>query len=1058
MRDPEARGAHGAAGWGARAIRRPVTTAMAYLCLTGFGLYALYNLPMNRFPEVEVPVIAVITTYTGASPQDVETLITAPIERAVASVEGIERVGSTSRQGTSIVVISFTWGTDMAEAEVEVRKNIDLFAADLLPDEATRPLTFAFDPSLAPVVFLALEGPMDPHRLRRIAVEQLQPAFGRLPGVAAAEVIGGLDREIQVRLQPTWLQAYGISPSQVVDALRAANLVVPAGAVDDGATALGIAPTSTFRTVEEIERVVVGARGTRPIVLSDVAEVVDTFEEQTHVVTADGAPAVLLAVRKQSDANTVQVSRAVAAALPDIGRHLPEGVRLVPLFDEADSIRRAIGNLVDTAFLSLALTCLVLLAFLRSWRTMVIIAIAIPLSVLLTFVAMWSLDVTLNLVSFAGLVLAIGMIVDNSIVVLEATFLNIERGMEPAPAAVRAVSEMTMPVVASTLTTAVVFLPILLVEGIAGELFRDMVLTICWSLLCSLAVAITLVPMMASRWLSRDRDEALARMLRRATSFLDRLAPIYERGLRWSLRRPKTLLAIVAGAVALTLGLAPLLGRDFLPASDVSDIRIEVVATPGISLDEMREQVHAVETAIRETVPEAIVVTADYGQAEGFSAIFGGQVNRANLRIRLTPPRQRTRSQQVIEAALSERFAEIPGLDVRIQHLTIGGGAGGDVEVQIFGEDLDEVRRYGELLRDELAGVPGVRETRLAMSLGHPELQVAFDRERMRVLGISPGQVAGAIAAYYQGVIATTFREAGREYAIRVRAPRRERRDLDALRYLPIPLSGGGAVPLSSVAAIGDRLGPTDIERENQRRYASVMVSGEGRDLGSLTERVEARIAEIGVPEGLALEIAGTAEDLRDAFFKLALALLAALCLVYMVMASEFESLLEPFVIMATVPLAIIGVVIALAVTQTSIQVTALVGVILLGGVVVNNGIVLVDVLKRRRAQGRDLEEATLEAGRTRLRPVLMTAMTTILGMIPPALGSGDGAEIWAPLGRAAVGGMIASTFLTLFVVPTLYVVLARWIDRRRGRRVGIAVRVLTEGMGGDDRAREAAE
>ena len=1041
---------------GELSIRRGVTTAMAYLCLTGFGLYTLYNLPVNRLPEVELPVIAVITTYTGAGPEDVETLITSPIERAVASVEGVEKVESTSRMGTSIVVISFTWGTDMDDAEVDVRKNIELFAGDFLPDEASRPLTFAFDPSLAPVVFMAVEGPLDPHRLRRVATEQIQPYFGRLNGVAAAEVIGGLDREIQVRLAPARLQAYGIAPSSVVDALRAANVVVPSGAVDDGSQSLTIQPSSTFRTVDEIEDVIVGVRGGRPVVLSEIAEVVDTFEEQTHVVTADGAPAVMIAVRKQSDANTVQVSRVVRDALPDLESRLPDGVHIVPLFDDADSIGRAIDNLTETAWQGFLLTALVLLAFLRSWRTSLITVLAIPLSVLLAFVVMAMLDVTLNLVSLAGLVLAIGMIVDNGIVVLEATFQNVEKGLSPTRAAIEAVDEMTMPVVASTLTTVVVFLPILLVEGIAGELFRDMVLTICCSLLASLVVAITLVPLMASRWIGRDHETRFARALKALTVWIDWLGPAYERGLRWSTRRPKTLLALVAAMVAASVAVVPFMGRDFLPKSDVSDIRLEVVASPGISLDEMRARVTSVEDAVRDTVPEASVVTADFGQAEGFSAIFGGQVNRANLRVRLSTPRQRERSQQEIEAALVERFAELPGLDVRIQSFSLGGGAGGDLEVQIFGDDLAEVRRYGELLRDELGSVEGVRETRFSMSIGHPEVEVVFDRERMRVLGLSPGAVASTLAAYYQGVPASLFREGGDEYAIRVRAPRGDRRELDALRYLPVPLPGGaGTIPLASVATIGDRLGATDIERENQRRLSSVMITGTGSDLGALTERIEARIAELGTPEGLTTEIGGTAEDLRDAFFKLAMALLAALALVYMVMASQFESLLEPLVIMVTVPLAVIGVVLALAITGTSIQVTALVGVILLGGVVVNNGIVLIDVLKRRRAEGHDLVEATLEAGRTRLRPILMTAATTILGMIPPAMGTGDGAEIWAPLARAVVGGMIVSTFLTLFVVPVLYVLLAGWIDRRKAKGAG---GTLALGPTAPAEQREAAE
>ncbi|UJR79527.1 efflux RND transporter permease subunit [Sandaracinus amylolyticus] len=1043
--------------WGALSIRRGVTTAMVYLCLTGFGLFTLYNLPVNRLPDVEFPVVAIVTNYVGASPEDMETLVTSPIERAVASVENVERVRSISRPGTSIVIVSFTWGTDMDFAEVEVRKNIELFAGDFLPEEATRPLTFAFDPSLAPVVFMAVEGPMDAHRLREISSDEIQPFLARQPGVAAAEVIGGLAREIQVRLHPIWLQANGISPSQVVDALRAANAIVPAGGVDDGTQLLFIQPTSTFRSVAEIEDVIVGARGGRPVLLREVAEVVDTFEEQTRVVTADGHPAVLLAVRKQSDANTVQVSRAVHDAMPALRAQLPEGVEVTPLFDEAESILRAIGNLGDSANEAFWLTAIVLLLFLRSWRASLINVLAVPASIFVAFVAMSALGVTLNLVSMAGLVLAIGMIVDNATVVLESTFQNIEKGIDPAKAATMAVEEMTMPIVAATLTTVVVFLPILLVEGIAGELFRDMVLTICASMLASLVVAVTLVPLMSAKMLGTDHTTRFAKALTRATAWIDAMGPAYERGLVWCTRNPWKVVVMASVAFVASCAVVPFLGRDFLPHSDVADIRIEVTAAPGISLSEMRRRVEHVEQVIRDEVPELQVVTADFGTAQGISAIFGATANTGTMRVRLPPRDQRERSQQEIERALTERFADIPGLDIEIQTLAIGGGAGGDVEVKIFGDDLGDVRRFGEVLRDELSSVEGVRDARFSMGQGSPELQVEFDRERMRVLGLAPAQVAGAIAAYYQGVPATAFREGGDEHTIRVRAAREHREDLDALRYLPIPLATGATIPLGSVARVGDRLGTTDIERENQRRYATVFISMGEADLGTLTTRIEERIAALGVPSGIRTEIGGAAADLRDAFFKLALALGAALALVYMVMAAEFESLLEPLVIMATVPLAIIGVVLALAVTGTSLQVTALVGVILLGGIVVANGIVLIDVLKRRRAEGVDLVEATLEAGRTRLRPILMTALTTIVGMVPPALGTGDGAEIWAPLGRAVVGGLTVSTLLTLFVVPVLYVLLAGWIDRRKARRAKPSEPAPSEPMA-ETPVREAAE
>ena len=573
-------------------------------------------------------------------------------------------------------------------------------------------------------------------------------------------------------------------------------------------------------------------------------------------------------------------------------------------------------------------------------------------------------------------------------------------------------------------------MPILLVDGIAGELFRDMVLTICVSLLSSLVVALTLVPMMASRMLGKEQG-GLERALRRATGFLDALGPRYERALGWALRRPKRVIFGALAIFAASLGLAPLLGQDFLPKADTSEIRVEVTAAPGTALAEMRVRIAEVESLMREAVPEALVVTADYGTSEGFQALFGGTANKGTLRARLPRPTERSRTQQAIEEALAARFAEVPGLEVKIQTFSMGGD-GGDVVVKLFCEDLAQLREFGEHLRAELESVEGVREARFSMMHGSPELGLRYDRERMRVLGLSPGVVASTVAAYYQGVAATVFRDRGDEHIVRVRAPREARTELDALRYLPIPLPAGGTVPLGSLTSIDESLGPIDIDRENQRRVARIeLTRAEDVDLGTLTTRVERRVARVGVPEGVRYELGGTAEELRDAFFKLGMALLAALILVYMVMASQFESLIEPFVIMFTVPLAIIGVVGALAITGTTLQVTALVGVILLGGVVVNNGIVLIDVIKRRRAEGHSLYDAALEAGRTRLRPILMTALTTILGMVPLSFGVGDGAETWAPMARAVCGGMTVGTLLTLFVIPALYVAVAAWRERR---------------------------
>ncbi|MEM1416871.1 MAG: efflux RND transporter permease subunit [Myxococcota bacterium] len=1035
-----------ARGLAATSIRRAVTTTMLYLGFGAFGLFALLQLPVNQLPEVELPVIAVVTTYTGASPADVETLLTEPLERAVSGVAGAETVTSTSRQGASLVLISFTWGTDMAEAEVAVRKNLDIFAGELLPGDATKPLTFAFDPSLAPVMFLALEGPLDGHQLRRLAIERVQPYLGRLEGVAAAEVIGGLERQVQVRPKLRRLQALGISPAQLVDAIRAANVVTPSGALDDGTQAMNLQPTGLFEDIDQIRDVVVAYRGDRAVLLRDVAEVVDGFEEETHVVTSNGARAVTMAIRKQSDANTVQTARTVRDALAGVVARLPEGVRITPLFDESASVVRAVTNLGLTAVQAFFLTGLVLLIFLRSWRTSLVAVVAVPTSILLGFAVMQWLDVTLNLISMAGLALAIGMLVDNGIVVLEAAFQELEKGKSAPRAALEGAKEMSLPLFASTLTTVVVFLPILLVEGIAGELFRDLVLTISVSLLCSLLVALTLVPLMASRFANRDTESVFAKRMLRLTGGLDDLPPAYERLLAGALRHRKRVLLGAFGGFALAVLAVPFLGQDFLPKSDVSQLRLELEAAPGTSIDEMRALVGEAEAIVETAVPEAEVISADYGASEGFAALFGATANRGTMRVRLPPPGDRARSQQEIEAALAPRFrTELAGLEVRIEAFSLGG-AGGDIALKVFADDLEVLRDYGERIRDRVARVEGVEQARFSMVQGSPELELDLDRSRMRQLGIAPAEVTSAVAIVYQGETATFFRDDEGEHSIRVRAARNERGDLDRLRYLPIPLpqasgeasplSASRFIPLSAVAEVRDQLGPVDIEHESQRRLATVALTVEGRNLGSVVRDVEEELRAMELPEGVQVITGGAAEDLRDAFMKLALALLAALTLVYMVMASQFESLVEPFVIMFTVPLASVGVVLALMLTGTTLQVTALVGVILLGGVIVNNGIVLIDVLKRRRAEGRDLVDAALEAARTRLRPILMTALTTILGMFPLALGIGDGAETWAPMARAVIGGMIVGTALTLFVIPVLYVSVRGYLDRPRGERV----------------------
>ncbi|MFY0526873.1 efflux RND transporter permease subunit [Archangium gephyra] len=1018
-------------------VRRPVTGVMVFLCLTILGVFTFSRLKLDMLPDIEFPLVAIITEYPGAGPDSIEQLVTRPIEAAMASVENVEDINSTSQQGTSLVMVKFAWGTNMQTAEQDVRKNLEIFAQDVLPEDVRRSLTFAFDPALQPVVFLTVNAPGTPHSVRTLAEDMVEPYLARIEGVASAEVIGGTKREIQVRLKPEWLEAYGISAQQVVASLRGANVMIPGGMLRQGRQELNISTNAEFQKVEQVREVVVGQKGGQRVHLRDVADVVDTFEEEASVVRADGRHAVMMAVRKQSDANTVQVARRVIKELEGLQKRMPEGVTLVRVFDQGLPITRALSNLSDSAVLSILLTAAVLLAFLRSWRTSSIVLVSIPLSLLATFAVMDFQGVTMNIISMAGLALAVGMLVDNSIVVLENIFTHLGRGKGPKEAAIDGTREMAMPIAASTLTTVAVFAPILFVPGLAGQLFRDMSLTICISLLASLLVALTLVPLMASLMALNAGQNRLERSMARLTAWLDPLSERYARVLGRALRhRGKVLGATLLVFIAI-MGLSPLLGVDFMPKTDNGELRFSVKANPGTSLwttDELFKQVEAI---VHEQVPEAEVVVSQFGGGEGFAALFGQNSYTGSVQVRLPPRSERERSQQEIEEALKEHFKGLAGLEVLPQQQGLAG-AGGDVVVKVFGDDLMKVRAYGARLKSRLETMPGTANVTFSMEQGQPELKVELDREQIKLLGLAPAEVASTVSTYFLGTTATMFREDGDEYRVFVRAPREVREDLRRLRALPVSTPLGVTVPLETVAGIEQALGPTAIARENQRRLATInLSSAKGVALGTLIQRVNETIAAEGEEPGISTVVAGTAEDLADSFMALGLAFVVAVVLVYMVMASQFESLLEPFVILFSVPLAVAGVVLALVVSKTTMQVTALIGIILLAGVVVNNGIVLIDVLKTRRLEGHDLVLAAMEAGRSRLRPILMTTLTTVLGMVPLAFELGDGAEMWAPMARGVIGGMTVSTLLTLLVIPVAYVSLAGWVDRRRARKAG---------------------
>ncbi len=1030
-------------------VRRGVAFGMVYLVVVGFGLLSLSRLEMDLFPEMNLPTVMVVTGYEGASPADIETLLSDPIEGQMAGVEGVEEVESRSRQGLSVVEVSFGWGEDMDQAETEVRRALDQVEG-LLPDDADTSTVFAMDPAMEPVMTLALAGPYPLDELRSLAEGEVAPRIERLDGVAAATVSGGLEREIQVRLDPERIDAFGLDPTAIVAQVHAENRQEPGGTVEQGDLEFDIHTRGQLATVDDLGEVLVGvvptATGTRPVRLADVADIVDTFAEDTRIIEVDGAPAVVLTVRKQSGENTVETVRAVEEAMPDIERRLGAGVQLEVLTSQADYIADSIGNLATTAVVAVVIAFVVLLVFLKDPRAAAVVSAAIPISLVATFALMDRADMTLNILSTAGLALAVGLLVDNAVVVLESIVRLRQQGMSAWDAAVEGARSVGTAVTASTLTTLAVFVPVLFVPGFAGMLFQDMVVTICFALAVSLLVALSFVPLAASRLLGgRASAEAGARS---EGGLFGRFRDRYSGALEWVLARRWVVALGLLAAFGLTFGLSTQLRTEFIVSGDQSELEVTVEAPIGTTADETAALTREVLDQVRTLVPadEQTHTLMQAGAGSGFTALFAEGDHEGELTVTLVPIGERDRGLVEIERSLREALSAVPGVDVRVGPRFNPMGGEGDLTVEVRGHDLEVSRQLGQDLRDQLVAMPEVSEVAYSLDDQAPQVEVVFDRAKLAHVGLTASRVGQSISTAFQGRSAGLFTEDGDDTDIRVQYDAAYRDDLDELRRLPLTTSAGEVVRLDSVADIRESLAPSTITRLDQTRTTSLTVylaeqytTADGRehhkDLGGAISAVEATLAGADWPDGFDYAVAGSAEDFTESFAMLGLALLASIALVYMVMAGQFESFRQPLIILFTVPLALMGVVWMLVATGTALDVSALIGVIMLVGIVVNNGIVMVDAANQLRDQGRRRLQAIVEACRMRLRPVLLTSLTTILCMVPMAMELGAGAEQWSGMARAVIGGMGVATALTLFVVPTIYTVFARK-DEPRGESV----------------------
>jgi HAE1 family hydrophobic/amphiphilic exporter-1 len=1050
--------------------RRPVSVTIFAVAAVVFGMVAFSQLATDLLPDINYPSLTVQTTYEGTAPIEVESLISRPVENAVGVVNNVVRVISSSRTDISEVTLEFSWGTNMDLAALDVRERLDVLQ---LPVDAERPILLRFDPSLDPILRLGLFGEDDLIRLRLIAEEQVKRSLERIEGVAAVVVSGGLEEEIQVEIDERRLANLGLSVDQVLNRLSQENINLTGGRLREGQTEFLVRTVNEFLRPEDLEQVVIDSSQGAVVRVEDVARVFKGHKERDVITRINGQESVEIAVYKEGGTNTVKVSDAVRSDLTDLGQALQKidpSLELEVITDQARYIRQSVSEVLRTAFYGGLLAIMVLYFFLRSWKSTLIISIAIPISVVATFFLMYISRISLNIMSLGGLTLGIGLLVDNAIVVLESIQRRREKGMAGMEAAQAGTSEVARAVVASTLTTICVFVPIVFVEGVAGQLFGDQALTVTYSLAVSLLVALTVIPMLASRGFTPRPDTRevgeieprriplvdkvgegiliLSVWLARAVRGLVRgvgwlfsmllawplrwfeqanraLARTYRRLLAWVLDHPVVTVGVAFVLLVGSLALAPGLGRELIPELIQGEFFVNTELPPGTHLDVTQRRMALLEGFSRND-PHVTTVYAIAGASNEQGGTAGEKrENIGQLTLALAPPISRDMEESLMLSLRGEldRQEEMTYRFGRPSYFSFRT----PIEVEIRGYNLNLLKRLGDELVRRMGQIPGLVDIKSSTEGGNPELQIRFDRDRLASLGLSLGEVASVVRSKVQGTIATDIQREDRKIDIRLRANEEFRDSAEDLRNLTVFQSGKTAIPLAAVATVEEVEGPAEIRRSEGERVAVVTANLKGSDLGTVSEHIATELEAMNLPRGYTWRIGGQRQEMETSFGSMRLAILLAIFMVYLVMASQFESLIHPFVILFSVPFALIGLLGTLFLTRTTISIVVLIGGILLAGIVVNNAIILVDYANQLRRRGMSKIEALKQAGEVRLRPILMTTATTVLGLLPMALGLGEGGELRRPMALTVIGGLITSTALTLLIIPAVY----RLVDRR---------------------------
>lgn len=1024
------------------AVRKPITTILIFVALAILGLFSLRSLPIDLYPNIESNTIIVFTSYSGVGPEDIETNLTKPLQNSLNSISNLKHIRSESREGVSVINLEFEEGIDIVDATNDVRDKLSAIS-QMLPDDASDPLIFKFSMDDLPVMLLTVKANESTRALNKILNEGVVNPLGRIEGVGSVSLQGTETRQIQVYCDPYRLEAYGIPISTISNILRAENSDTPIGSMDMGSTTQSLRVVGTFSSPEELENVVIGSFMGKQVYLKDVARVEDTTSEKTLYSYTNNERGAVIIVTKQAGSNSVQIANKIESALPEIAKGLPKDVQITPIWNTADNIRQSINSLFSTIGVTFLVVMLVVLFFLGRWRATFIIVLTIPISLVGSFIYLKLTGNTINIISLSSLSIAIGMVVDDAIVVLENITTHIEKGSYPKQAAVHATNEVAISVIASTLTMLAVFLPLTMIGGMTGIMFRQLGWIVSIVMIVSTISALTLTPTLSAYMLrhssQRKPSSWGARLMRRIDGFLAKIEGFYRRTLEIALAHKRWVVVIALGIFVFSMMLFPLIKTEFMPQVDNSQVSGKVKFPVGTSVEEPLRTAQELTATWQKKYPEIKSIHFSVGESDAsnaFLAMSSTGEHVVSFHISFVDPKDRKKDIFELTHEMQADLDAIPG--IKEHTLTPGGdGMGGQpsVDVDIYGHDFETTTQVAQEFERLMADRPSIASTKSNREEYLPEYKIVFDREKIARSGLSVATAAMHLRNAMYGALATYYREDGDEYEVRVRIAPEYRHSFADLERIWITSPTGQKIRLSEIASIQEHYSPPSIVQKDRERVVTISCYARPRvALSDLAQDADAVMKQIALPQGVSYKLSGTYETQQKSFADMQTLLLLIIMLVFIVMAAEFESLAAPFVIMFSVPFSFSGVFFGLALTRTPMSIIALIGAIMLVGIVVKNGIVLIDYTRLCRERGMGIVASCIEASTSRLRPVLMTTLTTVLGMIPMAIGIGEGSEMWQPMGMTVAFGLTFSTMVTLILIPTIYAMVSA-ISLKRKRR-----------------------